>query len=175
MVSCEAPFSFLSTRQHAKNSWERTQVTQFLTELDGIRSPRNVFVIGITNFVAHLDAAAIRPGRLGSLISVPLPNLEQRARIFALHLSFICQSKLAVPYDCLAQELSRLTEGFSGADIRAVVQRTANLIFMSVIRLGHFRDGEVETTSDKAITTSDFLPVIEFIFNQKLATTQCDN
>lgn len=100
--------AILSARQHAKNSWEKTQVTQFLTELDGIRSPRNIFVIGITNFVENLDSAATRPGRLGNLIEVPLPNLQQRAQIFQLHLSFIAQSRLDAIYDSLAQELSQL-------------------------------------------------------------------
>lgn len=162
--------AILSTRQHAKNSWERTQVTQFLTELDGIRSPKNVFVIGITNFIDHLDPAAIRPGRLGSLIGVPLPDLSQRIRIFELHLSFISQCQLAEPYECMAQALSELTNGFSGADIRAVVQRTANMAFMETIRAGHFNDSGETAEFDRPMTMDNFLPVIEFIYKQKSAT-----
>ncbi len=159
--------AILSTRQQAKNSWERTQVTQFLTELDGIRSPKNIFVIGITNFVEHLDSAAIRPGRLGSLIQVPLPDTEQRVQIFELHLSFINQSRLNKSISCLSQELAKLTEGFSGADIRATVQRTANLAFMETIRTDHFTQNAVRTQSGRSITMHDFNTVIEFIFKQK--------
>ena len=162
--------AILSTRQHAKNSWERTQVTQFLTELDGIKSPKNVFVIGITNFVEHLDSAAIRPGRLGSLIEVPLPNMEQRAQIFELHLSFINQSRLAISFKCLSKELAKLTEGFSGADICATVQRTANLVFLETIRTNHFIQNAVTNKSERTITTHDFSTVIEFIFKQKSRT-----
>jgi hypothetical protein len=159
--------AILSTRQHAKNSWERTQVTQFLTELDGIRSPKNVFVIGITNFIEHLDGAAIRPGRLGSLIEVSLPDAQQRAQIFELHLSFIAQSRLDTSYSDLSQELSRLTEGFSGADIRATVQRAANLVFMETIRANHFTQNSTIPEFGKPIRVDDFNTVIEFIFKQK--------
>lgn len=159
--------AILSARQHAKNSWGKTQVTQFLTELDGIRSPRNIFVIGITNFVENLDSAATRPGRLGNLIEVPLPNLQQRAQIFQLHLSFIAQSRLDTTYDCLAQELSQLTEGFSGADIRATIQRTANLVFMETIRAGHFTQDVIATECGRPVTSKDFIPVIELILKQK--------
>lgn len=159
--------AILSARQHANNSWEKTQVTQFLTELDGIRSPRNIFVIGITNFVENLDSAATRPGRLGNLIEVSLPNLQQRAQIFQLHLSFIAQCRLDATYDSLAQELSLLTEGFSGADIRATIQRTANLVFMETIRAGHFTQDAVTTECGRPITSKDFIPVIELIFKQK--------
>jgi ATP-dependent 26S proteasome regulatory subunit len=159
--------AILSTRQSAKNSWERTQVTQFLTELDGVRSSKNVFVIGITNFIEHLDGAAIRPGRLGSLIEVPLPDAQQRAQIFKLHLSFIAQSRLAKSYGDLSEELSQLTEGFSGADIRATVQRAANLVFMETIRSNHFIQNAIIPESGKSITIQDFNAVIEFIFKQK--------
>ena len=173
MIIIDEIDAILTTRQKAQNSWERTQVTQFLTELDGIKSPKNVFVIGITNCVEHLDPAAIRPGRLGNLIGVPLPDLQQRIRIFELHLSFIAECRLATSYAGMAQALSELTDGFSGADIRAVVQRTANLNFMSTIREGHFRDSEDGKDSedmakcDKPITANDFTPVIEFIIRQK--------
>lgn len=104
---------------------------------------------------------------LGNLIEVPLPNLQQRAQIFQLHLSFIAQSRLDTIYDCLAQELSQLTEGFSGADIRATIQRTANLVFMETIRAGHFTQDVIATGCGRAVTSKDFIPVIELIFKQK--------
>ena len=110
---------------------------------------------------------ATRPGRLGNLIEVPLPNLQQRAQIFQLHLSFIAQSRLDATYDSLAQELSQLTEGFSGADIRATIQRTANLVFMETIRAGHFTQDTIATECGRPITSKDFISVIELIFKQK--------
>ncbi|EEY24107.1 cell division cycle protein, partial [Verticillium alfalfae VaMs.102] len=51
-------------------------VNQLLTEMDGMTSKKNVFVIGATNRPEQLDPALCRPGRLDSLIYVPLPDEE---------------------------------------------------------------------------------------------------
>ena len=56
-------------------------VNQLLTELDGLESRRNVFVIAATNRPDIIDPAMLRPGRLDKLLYVPLPAKEDRLSI----------------------------------------------------------------------------------------------
>lgn len=143
--------AILTKRSEAEHSWQASPVTQFLTELDGIDSARNTFVIGITNYVDRLDPAAIRPGRLGGLIEVPLPNEAARERIFHLYLSKIKKEFLKDDYEKLSKVLARVTEGFSGAEMKASVQRTSNNVFMKMIRQRHF---------DKSANSNEFPPMV---------------
>ncbi|CAN9235717.1 unnamed protein product [Alternaria alternata] len=61
-------------------------VNQLLTEMDGMTSKKNVFVIGATNRPEQLDNALCRPGRLDTLVYVPLPDLASRASIIKAQL-----------------------------------------------------------------------------------------
>ena len=56
-------------------------VNQLLTELDGLNSRRDVFVIGATNRPDILDPALLRPGRLDKLLYVPMPDEAARREI----------------------------------------------------------------------------------------------
>merc|ERR1711988_220857 len=57
-------------------------INQILTEIDGVGTRKDVFVIGATNRPEVLDPAVIRPGRLDQLIYIPLPDLKSREAIF---------------------------------------------------------------------------------------------
>jgi ribosome biogenesis ATPase len=56
-------------------------VNQLLTELDGLESRREVFIIAATNRPELIDPAMLRPGRLDKLVYVPLPKPEDRVSI----------------------------------------------------------------------------------------------
>jgi len=95
-------------------------MNQILTEMDGIGEKKNVFFIGATNRPEILDEALLRPGRLDSLIYIPLPDLEARISIFkAVTRKTPCAKNVSM------QQLARLTEGFSGADIAEICQVAA--------------------------------------------------
>ena len=49
-------------------------INQILTEMDGMSSKKNVFIIGATNPPDIIDPAILRPGRLDQLIYIPLPD-----------------------------------------------------------------------------------------------------
>jgi transitional endoplasmic reticulum ATPase len=49
-------------------------LNQILTEMDGMNSKKNVFIIGATNRPDQIDSALLRPGRLDQLIYIPLPD-----------------------------------------------------------------------------------------------------
>lgn len=159
--------ALLASRDKAQSSWQTSQVTQFLTELDGINSPQNIFVIGITNYIDMLDQAAIRPGRLGTLIEVPLPDLSQRTAIFELYLKKIDKEYLTEEYEILAKELAEKTPGLSGAEIKAIVQRTSNDVFIKIIKERHFSKKDQTKSASCLITMEDFIKTIKLIESRR--------
>tara|TARA_Y100000310_G_scaffold159627_1_gene159327 strand:+ start:81849 stop:82973 length:1125 start_codon:yes stop_codon:yes gene_type:complete len=87
---------------------------QFLAELDGFKPLDDVKIIGSTNRVDVLDSALLRPGRLDRLIEVDLPNEEERFEIFKIHTKKVNLDSVNL------KELSKITNEFSGAEIKAV-------------------------------------------------------
>jgi transitional endoplasmic reticulum ATPase len=95
-------------------------LSQFLAEFDGIDELRGVLVLGATNRLDMLDAAVLRPGRFDDIVEMMMPNEQDREAIFAVHLR---QKPMAEEVQPAA--LAGKTEGFSGADIAAVVRKAA--------------------------------------------------
>lgn len=65
---------------------EMTIVAQFLSEIDGVESLRNVIVIGASNRQDLIDPAILRPGRLDIKIKVDRPDEEAAREIFSKYL-----------------------------------------------------------------------------------------
>jgi ribosome biogenesis ATPase len=101
------------------NASERL-VNQLLTELDGIHPRKQVFVIGATNRPDLIDAAMLRPGRFDKLLYVPLPDEVGRRSILEAATRKVPLDPLA-NLDCVAAA----TQGFSGADLTALVREAA--------------------------------------------------
>ncbi|MDI3473978.1 MAG: proteasome regulatory subunit [Candidatus Woesearchaeota archaeon] len=87
---------------------------QLLAEIDGFKSLGNVKIIGCTNRKDILDEAVLRPGRLDRLIYIAPPNEKGREEIFKIH------SKSMKTANINYKRLAKLTEGLSGADIKAI-------------------------------------------------------
>lgn len=99
-------------RQHAG----RLLINQFLSEMDGIASSNEgVLILAATNAPWHLDSAFRRPGRFDRILFVPPPDAEARAAILRLHV----RGKPVEDLDF--DHIAKKTDGFSGADLRAVV------------------------------------------------------
>jgi len=90
-------------------------LTQLLAELDGFDPLDKVKVIATTNRLDILDPALLRPGRFDRVIEVPLPDLKGRLEIFKIH-----TRRMRLGDDVDLEELARLTEGATGADIKAI-------------------------------------------------------
>ena len=56
-------------------------VNMLLTEMDGLEDRKQVFVIAATNRPDIIDPAMLRPGRLDTLLLVPLPSEDDRLDI----------------------------------------------------------------------------------------------
>merc|ERR1739842_170003 len=68
-------------------------INQILTEMDGMGSKKNVFIIGATNRPDIIDGAILRPGRLDQLIYIPLPDEGSRVGILKANLKKSPMSK----------------------------------------------------------------------------------
>jgi proteasome-associated ATPase len=66
---------------------EATVVAQFLSEIDGVESLRNVIVIGASNRQDLIDPAVLRPGRLDLKVKVNRPDRVAAREIFLKYLS----------------------------------------------------------------------------------------
>ncbi|CAB1332391.1 unnamed protein product, partial [Coregonus sp. 'balchen'] len=66
-------------------------INQILTEMDGMSSKKNVFIIGATNRPDIIDPAILRPGRLDQLIYIPLPDEKSRINILSANLRKACK------------------------------------------------------------------------------------
>ena len=92
---------------------EREQtLNQILTNMDGFDKLTNVVVLAATNRADILDKALTRSGRFDRKVTVGLPNKENREKILKVHLRNKNYSN-ATNFS----EISKLTSGFSGADI----------------------------------------------------------
>ena len=102
---------------------EREQtLNQILTNMDGFTKDEGIIIIGATNRIDILDDALVRSGRFDRKIKVSLPDEKGREKILKVHL----KNKLVdnnIDYD----QISRLTSGFSGADLANIANEAAIL------------------------------------------------
>lgn len=111
--------------------------------MDGMTSKKNVFVIGATNRPEQLDNALCRPGRLDTLVYVPLPNEASRAGILKAQLR-----KTPVAPDVDIAYIASKTHGFSGADLGFITQRAVKLAIKESISLEIQRRKEREAANE---------------------------
>ncbi|KAG9394277.1 ATPase family associated with various cellular activities (AAA) [Carpediemonas membranifera] len=114
-------------------------MNQILTELDGVGTRKNVFVIGATNRPDILDPAVMRPGRLDQLLYIPLPDRESRLAIIHAQLR-----KAAIDPNVPMEQVADATHNFSGADLTEICQRAAKLAIRESIERDIRREKEKE-------------------------------
>jgi SpoVK/Ycf46/Vps4 family AAA+-type ATPase len=127
---------------------------QFLKEMDGIvdkGKPLHVYVIGATNKPWDLDWAFIR--RFQKRILVPLADHATRLNMLKLY-----SSNLQIDSDVDLHELARLSEGFSGSDIRDVCQSAQLSLIGEFFESGKAMDKEAKP---RALNMADFRQIFE--------------
>jgi AFG3 family protein len=102
------------------NDERENTLNQMLVEMDGFSGESGIIVLAATNRPDVLDAALLRPGRFDRQISIDIPDLKGREKIFDVHLTPIKKSK-----DLDIHKLALQTPGFAGADIANVCNEAA--------------------------------------------------
>ncbi|AIF69377.1 ATPase AAA [Palaeococcus pacificus DY20341] len=128
-------------------------INQLLTEMDGIEENSGVVIIAATNRPDILDPALLRPGRFDRLILVPAPDEKARLEILKVH-----TRRMPLAEDVSLEELAKKTDGYTGADIAAVVREAAMTAMRRAIQDGLIKPGTKldEVRSKVKVTMKDF-------------------
>ncbi len=105
-------------------------VNTLLSEMDGLEELRGVVVIGATNRPDLIDAALLRPGRFDEVVLVPPPDEGARFDILKVH-----TRHMALDDDVNLVNLSKRTEGYSGADIEALCRKAGVIALHENIKI----------------------------------------
>jgi cell division protease FtsH len=118
---------------------EREQtLNQILAEMDGFEGHQAVIVLAATNRPDVLDPALLRPGRFDRHVTLDLPDRRDRQAILKVHAR---RAPLAADVDLGA--LAAVTPGFSGADLKNLVNEAAMLAGRersTLVEMRHFQE-----------------------------------
>ncbi|KAI6043399.1 P-loop containing nucleoside triphosphate hydrolase protein [Pisolithus marmoratus] len=120
--------SIAPKRGHDSTGVTDRVVNQLLTEMDGVEGLEGVFVLAATSRPDLIDAALLRPGRLDKSVLCDLPNEEDRKEILNA-----VSHKVTLDNSVDFGEIARATEGFSGADLQALVYNAHLRVVHAVI------------------------------------------
>lgn len=127
---------------------------QFLTWMQ--EKENTVFIVATANDISHIPPEFLRKGRFDDLFFVDLPNADERHKILDIHLKK--RRKWNKNIDSIA--LIKTTEGFSGADLEAVVKDTIETAFL---------DGRTSITTDDLLKTVKETKSISVTLKDKIA------
>ncbi|KAI1789928.1 AAA family ATPase [Ganoderma leucocontextum] len=97
-------------------------LTSLLNEMDGVQELVGVTIVAATNRPDVIDSALMRPGRLDRILYVGPPDLEGRIEILRIR-----TQKMSVEAGLDLEQIARMTEGCSGAEMAALCQEAALL------------------------------------------------
>ena len=132
---------------------ERRLKTQFLIEMDGMKSKKgdHIVVLGATNRPWDLDAAFRR--RFERRILVPIPEFEARVRIFEIHTKGIDLAP-DVDFNLLGEK----TDGYAGSDIALICREASLQPIREMDASGAIRDKDI---SARPVNLQDFLEALK--------------
>lgn len=122
-----------------RNEEREGTLNQLLTEMDGFEESSGIIVVAATNNIEVMDTALLRSGRFDRRIFVDLPTASERVAILEKYL-------LSIPYNLSIPEIAKMTVGFSGASLAALVNEAALLCL---------RTHELQVTLDHFLAVKD--------------------
>lgn len=145
--------SIAPKRAEVTGEVERRVVAQLLSLMDGLKSRKNVIVIGATNRPEALDLALRRPGRFDREIELRVPDTEGRLEIFQIH-----TRGMPLTEDVNLRDLAQITYGFVGADIAALCREAAMSALRRVLPKINLKEPQIpkEILDSLQVTRADF-------------------
>jgi SpoVK/Ycf46/Vps4 family AAA+-type ATPase len=135
-----------ASRSDMRTSAGRHLINQFLAEMDGVEhSNDGVLILAATNAPWHLDGAFRRPGRFDRILFVPPPDEAARVEV----LRILCRDKPLGQVDYA--QIARKTDGFSGADLKAIIDLAVEAKLREAMRQG----------VPQPLTTKDLLAAVK--------------
>ncbi|ESO87775.1 hypothetical protein LOTGIDRAFT_166366 [Lottia gigantea] len=100
-------------------------VNQMLTEMDGLETRKQVYIMAATNRPDIIDPAILRPGRLDKTLYVGLPTVEDRLEILLTITKNGTKPKLAEDVKLIDIAANEKCDGYTGADLAALVREAS--------------------------------------------------
>ena len=137
---------------------------QLIALMDGLHARGSVIVIGATNKPELLESALRRPGRFDREIEIGIPDAEARKDIFLIH-----TKNMPLEKEIIIENLAKITEGFTGADIAGVCREASMSALRRYLPQMNLDTEEIdpELLTQMIILNEDFKNGIVEINNQK--------
>ncbi|EON96448.1 putative peroxisome biosynthesis protein [Phaeoacremonium minimum UCRPA7] len=113
--------SIAPKRGHDSTGVTDRVVNQLLTQMDGAEGLSGVYVLAATSRPDLIDPALLRPGRLDKSILCDFPDQLERLDIIKAIAKKVKLGDEVLNSEHYLTELAGLTEGFTGADLQALV------------------------------------------------------
>ncbi|HJJ56028.1 MAG TPA: CDC48 family AAA ATPase [Methanocorpusculum sp.] len=173
--------SIAPLRDDVSGEVERRVVAQLLTMLDGLNDRGNVVVIGATNRPESIDPALRRPGRFDREIEIGVPTESDRFEILQIHTRYLpfegisnlkalringtpkkielAEKKYNLNREKLIAKLAKISKGFVGADLAALVRESAIRALRRNMNLFDIESERIPDTilQTLEVTESDFM------------------
>ncbi|KAI1828625.1 AAA-domain-containing protein [Xylaria intraflava] len=171
--------SIAPKRGHDSTGVTDRVVNQLLTQMDGAEGLSGVYVLAATSRPDLIDPALLRPGRLDKSLLCDFPNLEDRVDILQ-----VLGKKVKLHEEILSSEdglmdLGRRTEGFSGADLQALMsnaQLEAIHDVLSDLESGpNGSERGAGDTRDKPVTPARLRNFIQFRYGTEVSLAEAEN
>jgi transitional endoplasmic reticulum ATPase len=123
-------------------------LSQLLREIDNLHDVKGVILLAATNRPERIEPALLRSGRFDYILTFSNPSAGARAEIMRL-----CLHRVPLAADVLLEELARLTEGLTGADVESMCKKA------TLAAIAEFQDGK--RGAPLVILRNDFLEVLK--------------
>jgi len=144
----------LATARSEEVGGEARARNQFLKEMDSIADKKknlHVYLVGATNKPWSLDEPFIR--RFQKRILIPLPDPEARIEMLKIYVK-----DLRIDPDVRLEDIAQRTEGYSGSDIRDILQ---SVQIKAVREFFESKNAEDMQAKPKSVTMSDFEEILQ--------------
>ena len=137
-------------------------LSQLLTEMDGVREMTGVVVIAATNRGDMIDSALLRPGRFDKIVYVPNPDAVTRVKILEIH-----TKGKPISRDIDLNRISKVTEGFSGADVASVTNTAISLVLHEFLQKYPSPEEATKHSSEALVSQRHFEDAVRKIKKQR--------
>src|ERR1051325_8190620 len=137
-------------------------LSQLLTEMDGIQDMQGTVVIAATNRADRIDPALIRPGRFDKIVYVPNPDKHTREKLLGIY-----TKGKPIGRDIDLKKIAEKTEGFSGADVSAIVNTAISLVLHEYLQKYPTPEESVKHASDAIVLMHHFEDAVKKIKTQR--------
>jgi transitional endoplasmic reticulum ATPase len=137
-------------------------VSQLLTEMDGIQEMHGVVIIAATNRIDMIDTAFLRPGRFDKIIYVSSPDVKTREKILQIY-----TKGKPISREVDIKKIADKTEGFSGADVSAIVNTAISLVLHEYLQRYPSPEEAAKNTSKAIVSMQHFEEAVKKIKTQR--------